>query len=225
MAHKSTKRTVLITGASRGIGKAIRDLFARSRTYQILAPSRREMDLTDMRSVERYVRAQPGIDILINNAGINLLRNVEAIDDDAFGEMLSVNLRGPLTLMREVVPHMKARRFGRIVNMSSILGLRSKERRALYSMTKFGVNGITKAAARELGGFGILVNSVCPGFIDTDLMRGNIPLLERNELKKAIPLKRFGKPEEIAKLVRFLVSDENSYITGQTLVIDGGFLA
>jgi 3-oxoacyl-[acyl-carrier protein] reductase len=225
MATKARKQTVLITGASRGIGKAIRKLFARVPGYEILAPSRREMDLSDVRSVERYVRARSRVDILINNAGINLLRPVEAIDDAAFAQMLSVNLQGPLTLIREVVPHMKARRRGRIVNMSSILGLRSKERRCLYSMTKFGINGITKALARELGAFGILVNSVCPGFINTDLMRRNIPPAERKELLRAIPLERFGEPEEIAELVRFLVSEQNTYITGQTLVIDGGYLA
>jgi NAD(P)-dependent dehydrogenase (short-subunit alcohol dehydrogenase family) len=222
---KTGRRTVLVTGASRGIGKAIKEVLARVPGYDILAPSRQEMDLSDMRSVRRYVRARPDVDILVNNAGINILQSLEEIDDATFMEMLNVNLRGPLTAIREVAPHMKARRFGRIINMSSIWGSRSKERRGLYSMTKFGLNGITKTLAHELGGHGVLVNAVCPGYVNTDLVRRNVPPEEQKAIKKAIPLKRFAEPVEIARLVRFLVSEDNTYITGQVLVIDGGLLA
>jgi 3-oxoacyl-[acyl-carrier protein] reductase len=215
----------LVTGASRGLGRAIQNTLRGVSGYEILAPSRQEMDLSDMRSVERYIRARPDVDILVNNAGINLLRTVEAIDDAAFAAMIAVNLQGPLTLIRELAPHMKKSRFGRIVNISSIWGVRSKESRSLYSSTKFALNGVTKSLAHELGGYGILVNSVCPGYVNTELTQANVPALEQEAIKKAIPLGRFAEPEEIARFVRFLVSEENTYITGQSLVIDGGFLA
>jgi 3-oxoacyl-[acyl-carrier protein] reductase len=178
-----------------------------------------------MRSVERYARAHAGVDILVNNAGINLLCAIEGIDDDTFAEMIAVNLQGPLTLIRELAPHMKRQGFGRIVNISSIWGLRSKERRTLYSSTKFALNGATKALARELGGHGILVNAVCPGYVNTELTRTNVPPAEQEAIKRTIPLGRFAEPGEIARLVRWLVSGENTYLTGQALVIDGGFLA
>jgi 3-oxoacyl-[acyl-carrier protein] reductase len=220
-----TVRKVLITGASRGIGKSIRETLATVPEYVILAPSRSELDLRDMRSLERYARANPGVDILVNNAGINLLRTIEAIDDQAFAEMIAVNLQGPLTLIRELVPNMKRQGFGRIVNISSIWGVRSKESRTLYSSTKFALNGATRALARELGGDGILVNAVCPGYVNTELTRTNVPPAEQEAIKRTIPLGRFAEPEEVARLVRWLVSEENTYLTGQALVIDGGFLA
>jgi 3-oxoacyl-[acyl-carrier protein] reductase len=221
----NSTRTVLVTGAGRGIGRAIREALAEVPGYEILAPSRSEMDLADQRSVERYARARPDVDILVNNAGINLLRPIEAIDDESFAAMISVNLRGPLTLIRELVPHMKRGGFGRIVNISSIWGLRSKESRTLYSATKFALNGVTRSLARELGGHGILVNAVCPGYVDTELTRANVPPAEQEAIKRSIPLGRFAEPAEIARLVRWLVSAENTYLTGQALVIDGGFLA
>lgn len=221
----TTRRKVLITGASRGIGKAIRESLGEVPGHEILAPSRREMDLMDMRSVERYARAQPDVEILVNNAGINLLRTLETIDDQSFAAMIAVNLQGPLTLIRELVPHMKRRGFGRIVNISSIWGLRSKESRTLYSSTKFALNGATRALARELGGHGILVNAVCPGYVNTELTQTNVTPAEQEALKQVIPLGRFAEPEEVARLVRWLVSEENTYVTGQELIIDGGFLA
>ncbi len=225
MAAPASKRTVLVTGGSRGIGKAIVEVLRQTGDYDVLAPSRQEMNLSDVSSIEAYIRARPAVDILVNNAGINLLRPLEAIDDGAFSEMISVNLRGPLAAIREVAPHMKSRRYGRIVNVSSIFGVRSKERRGLYSMTKFGLNGLTHALARELGADGILVNSVCPGYVNTELTKANVPPADQEAVQKQIPLARFAEPEEIARFVRFLISEENTYITGQTLIIDGGFLA
>ncbi len=221
----ATKKTVLITGASRGIGKSIHDVLSGTGQYTILAPTRQEMCLDKPESIERYLQKVPGIDILINNAGINILEAVDEIDDNSLHQMISVNLEAPLRLIRKIVPHMKSRMLGRIVNISSIWGIQSKELRTLYSMTKFGLNGITKALSRELGGYNILVNSVCPGYVNTELTQKNVPPHEQEIIKKTIPLARFAEPEEIAKFIKFLISDENSYITGQVLVIDGGFLA
>lgn len=221
----ATMRTVLVTGASRGIGKAIRDVLADTGQYTILAPTRQEMSLDDPESIERYLQEAPDVDILINNAGINILKPVDEIDDESLRQMLSVNLEAPLRLISRVVPYMKSQIFGRIVNISSIWGVRSKELRTLYSTTKSGLNGITKALARELGAYNILVNSVCPGYVNTELTQKNVSPQEQEIIKKTIPLGRFAEPNEIATFIKFLVSDENNYITGQILVIDGGFLA
>lgn len=223
--QETNTRSVLITGASRGIGKAIRDVLTAARQYTLWEPTRQEMDLEDGASIDRYLGGIPGIDILVNNAGINILAEAGEIDDDAFHKMVMVNLEAPLKIIRRVVPHMKSQKFGRIINISSIFGVRSKELRTLYSMTKFGLNGITRALAREFGGYNILVNSVCPGYTNTELTRKNVPPSEQDQIRKTIPLGRFAEPEEIALFVKFLISPENTYITGQTLVIDGGFLA
>jgi len=219
------RKRVLITGASRGIGKAVHELLSRDAGIEVLAPARSEMDLCSAESVGSYMEKHRDIDVLINNAGINLLRGIGEIDDTAVKAMLSVNLEAPLRLIRHVVPYMKQVRSGRIVNISSIWGVRSKELRTLYSMTKFGINGMTKSLARELGPFGILVNSVCPGFTNTELTQQNLSSEEQDEIRKDIPLGRFAEPKEIAGFIAYLASEENTYITGQVLVIDGGFLA
>jgi len=220
------EKNVLITGVSRGIGKAIKNELQGYHHYNLILPTRRDMDLTDLHNISNYLHdLKEPIDILINNAGINIINNVEAITQEAINAMLTVNLSAPLALMQACVPHMKAQRWGRIVNISSIWGVRSKEFRTLYSATKFGLNGITKALSRELGEYNILVNAVCPGYVNTELTNKNVPPDEQERIKATIPLRRFAEPEEIAKVIKFLISDENTYITGQTIIIDGGFLA
>jgi 3-oxoacyl-[acyl-carrier protein] reductase len=219
------QRTVLITGSSRGIGKAIAESLLSCGQYRIFTPGRDEMNLEDTNSIDKYLDKIPGVDILINNAGINILADISDINDDSINQMVQVNLEAPLRLIRGVSVHMKRNCFGRIINISSIWGVRSKEKRAVYSMTKFGINGITKAVARDLGEFGILVNSVCPGYTNTELTQKNVSPDEQELIKRTIPLKRFAEPFEIAEFIKFLISDKNSYITGQTLVIDGGFLS
>jgi 3-oxoacyl-[acyl-carrier protein] reductase len=220
----TSRKTVLLTGASRGIGKAIWETLNSCGEYKIFTPTHEEMALDQPDSIDRYMQAHSQVDVLINNAGINILKPIDQIDEDAMRKMLSVNLESPLRLIKHVAPGMKARRSGRILNMSSIWSIRSKESRTLYSMTKSGLNGITRAMARELGPYGILVNSICPGYVNTDLTRKNVSPAEQEVIKQNIPLGRFAEPVEIAGFVRFLVSDQNTYITGQTLVIDGGFL-
>ncbi len=215
-------RTALVTGASRGIGAAIARRL--SRDMRVLSPGRSELDLASPASIDAYLKTAPGVDVLVNNAGINLLRRVEDIEASALEAMLAVNLRGPLLLAAGLAAGMRRRRRGRIVNISSIWGVSSRERRALYSMTKFGLNGLTKALSKELGPDGILVNSVCPGYVDTDLTRRNVPERERAALARTVPLRRFARPAEIAEVVAFLSSDANTYLTGQCLVVDGGLL-
>ncbi len=219
------KQTILITGASKGIGKAIADLLIDQNTYNVLTPSHHDLDLSSRESIKTYCAQHPKIDVLINNAGINILGAVDSIGDDDIDTMLGTNLIGPIALIRAVVPSMKNANYGKIINISSIWGIRSKENRTLYSATKFALNGVTKALSRELGTYNILVNSVCPGYVNTELTQKNVPKEEQNKIKATIPLGRFAEPDEIAQAVAFLISSNNTYITGQTIIIDGGFLA
>ncbi len=220
------KKNVLITGVSRGIGKAIKDRLDATNQYNLIVPSRIEMDLTNSENIVNYFNKKDlHVDILINNAGTNVLNAIEDITMDTVEQMLSINLKAPLQLIKSCVPYMKSQQWGRIVSLSSIWGVRSKEFRTLYSAAKFGINGITKALSRELGEYGILVNAVCPGYVNTELTNKNVPPAEQEKIKATIPLRRFAEPGEIANLIKFLISDENTYITGQAIVIDGGFLA
>lgn len=217
------KKNVFITGAGRGIGGAIYKKL-RSEKYKIIAPTREDLDLSDNSSINSYLKANKDlkVDILINNAGINLPTWIDELTDDNISQHVQVNLISPIKLISSFTSHMKKSRWGRIINISSIFGIVARGKQTMYSATKHGINGMTKALALELGPYNILVNSVCPGFTNTDLVKRNPP--EKNALiAKDIPLGRFAEPKEIAKLVLFLISNENSYINGQNLVIDGGF--
>ena len=218
-------KNILVTGTSKGIGKAIKNELVHN-GYNCIAPTRAELDITDQESIKKFFdTCGLQIDGLVNNAGINILGNIESICDNEINEMINTNLVAPLKLIQHVIPGMKLNKYGKIVNISSIWGVRSKEYRTLYSSTKFGINGLTKSLARELGEYNILVNSVAPGYVNTEMTQINVPLDEQKKIKELIPLKRFAQPDEIAKLVVFLISDNNSYITGQTIIADGGFLA
>ena len=218
-------RRILVTGGSRGIGRAVADLLREAGDSEILAPERKSLDLSEAGSVREFLAGCPDIDALVNVAGINVLGKLDELDESLVMRMCQTNLFAPLQLIRGVAEGMRRRGGGRIVNFSSIWGVRSKEFRTLYSMTKFGLTGITKALARELGPDRILVNAVAPGYVDTEMTRANLPPEERAKVCAEIPLRRMADPKEIAKLVRFLISEENTYITGQAILIDGGFLA
>ena len=154
---------------------------------------------------------------------INKIGEFANIDIDDFDRILKVNLRTPFLLCQAVIPHMKGNSWGRIVNITSIFGNVTKEYRASYSSSKFGLDGMTVALASEVSGMGILANSVGPGFIDTDLTRSVLGEKGIAEVQRQIPIKRLGQVNEIASLVSWLVSNENSYISGQNIMIDGGF--
>lgn len=221
----NNKKIVLITGASQGIGNAIADKL-RSDGYECLTPTRKEMDLTCSKSIASYMGSlNCELYGLVNNAGINILADIENIDEDNIEQMLQVNLQAPLMLIKYAAKSMKKNGCGKIVNISSIWGVRSKAHRTLYSATKFGINGVTRALAREFGEHNILVNSVAPGYVNTEMTKKNVPLDDQIKIKKDIPLGRFAEPSEIANVIGFLISDQNQYITGQTIVVDGGFLA
>jgi NAD(P)-dependent dehydrogenase (short-subunit alcohol dehydrogenase family) len=218
-------KNILLTGGSRGIGKAIRNTLE-SQGVNCIAPSRSELDISDLSSIEAFFSSlDVELDGLVNNAGINIINPVEAINDVDTEQMIKINLIAPLKLIQHAVKGMRNKQSGKIVNISSIWGVRSKEHRSLYSLTKFGLNGVTKSLARELGADNILINSVAPGYVNTEMTNQNVPDDVQKEIAETIPLGRFANPDEIAKLVLFLLSDDNTYITGQTIVIDGGFLA
>lgn len=217
------KKTVFITGAARGIGKAIH-IKLKKENYKIIAPSRQELDLSDKTSMYRYIEAHKDlkVDILINNAGINLPSWIDELSDENINQHIQINLISPIKLISTFASNMKKNKWGRIINISSIFGIVARGKQTMYSATKHGINGVTKALALELGPYNILINSVCPGFTNTDLVKRNSP--EKNALlAKDIPLGRFAEPKEIAELVLFLISDKNTYINGQCLTIDGGF--
>ncbi len=219
------KRKVLVTGGSGGIGQSIVERLSGDPRYEVYAPAREDLDLESRESIETYFSGVSDYDIVINNAGINFPESIEDIVEKHIQASLNINLVAPLLIIQKCVPHMKQQRFGRIVNVSSIWGVRSKEKRTLYSATKFALNGVTKSLCRELGPFNILVNSICPGYVNTSLTQRNVTPEEQETIKKEIPLMRFAEPAEIAESIAFMISENNSYMTGQTLIVDGGFLA
>lgn len=217
-------RTVLITGGARGIGAAIREELS-ARGDHVIAPKRAEMDLGDQGSIDLWLASagQLQVDILINNAGINVLNPITALDPKSWEAMLQTNLTAAMRLIQAFAPGMQARGWGRILNISTIFSLVTKERRAAYSMTKSALNALTRSAAVELGPDGVLVNALAPGYVDTDLTRQNNPPEAIAAITATIPLRRMAQPAELAKTAAFLVSEENTYLTGQTVVADGGF--
>lgn len=216
-------RKALITGTSRGIGKAIKELFEQN-GIKVFAPSRQEMDLSSNESIRNYIsNLGEDIDILVNNAGINELASIEQITDEKMQQMLQINLIAQTELIKLLSPKMKEKKYGKIVNISSIWGDFSKERRVLYSIAKAGIKGLTVASAVELSQYNILVNAVAPGFVNTEMTSQNNTPEQIKVLAEALPIKRLAQPSEIAEAVYFLASDKNSFITGQTIFADGGF--
>jgi len=239
----------LVTGASRGIGRAtamrlaasgadvivnynshadadaphaIDETIARLQSHGVRAIAI-DADVSDRAAVARMVsdtQARFGrIDVLVNNAGIERAGALSAITDDDWDSTIGVNLKGQLLMIQAVAPGMRARRAGRIVNVSSELALAGRAGLATYCASKAGVIGLTKAVARELAADGVLVNCVAPGPTDTDLL----PASERTaELVANIPLGRIGTPEEIAEVIWFLVSPANGWMTGQVVSPNGG---
>ncbi|WP_411680373.1 SDR family NAD(P)-dependent oxidoreductase [Clostridium thailandense] len=217
-------RRVLITGGSRGIGKAIAEKFV-ANGYQVTAPTRVELNLEDSASIKEFINDYKDIyfDTIINNAGCNDINIIDQIKDDEIDRMMAVNLITPIKLIRGFVRKMKENKYGRIVNIGSIWAVVSKEGRTIYSATKNGIHGVTNTLSVELAAHNILVNTVCPGFTLTEMTKKNNSPDAIVEIVKNIPIGRMAEPKEIAEAVFFLGHETNTYITGQKLVVDGGF--
>ncbi len=236
-----TGRTALVTGGSRGIGRAIVAALRREGANVVFSYAGNEAAAQETAeatgalavkadaataegaaalltaAVERY----GGADILVNNAGITRDGLLMTMKEEQFDGVVDTNLRGTFLTMKAVCRPMMKARWGRIVNLSSVVGLRGNPGQANYAASKAGIIGLTKSAAKELASRGITVNAVAPGFIDTD-MTAALPEKLRGEMEKAIPLGRLGRPEDVAAAVVFLCSEEAGYITGQVLCVDGG---
>lgn len=232
-------QTILVTGASRGIGRAIAEAFV-ERGARVLGTATSEGSFPadtsgieflvgdfstpeGIESAAAQIASGPRLDALVNNAGINRILPLDKVSAVDFSDILTVDLRAPYRLCQAVVPQMAAHGSGRIVNIASIWSSVTKPHRTLYSTAKTGLVGMTRALAAELAPAGILVNAVSPGFVLTDLTRQSLSSEELNALSRQIPQGRMADPAEIARVVRFLCSAENTYLTGQNLVVDGGF--
>lgn len=218
------KRVALVTGGSRGIGKAVCEKFE-AMGYDVVAPTRAELDLSSSVSVERFLELHEKdvYDVIVNNAGINDVNDIENVTDDEIERAMSINLVTPLKLLRKFVPAMKERQYGRIVNIGSIWSIVSKRGRVVYSMTKHGIHGITKTLAVELAEYNILVNTVCPGFTLTELTYKNNTAEQIKRIEQDIPIGRMAQPDEIADAIAYLADERNTYLTGQLIAVDGGF--
>ncbi|MBQ3150066.1 MAG: SDR family oxidoreductase [Clostridia bacterium] len=240
--------TVLITGASGGIGKAVARLFAQKGYNVAIGYNRgkdsaealcRELcdsgysakafcaDVSDSSAVremfKRINEAFGGVDVLVNNAGIAQQKLFTDITDEDFDRMFSVNVKGVFNCCREAIPYMVNRKNGRIINVSSVWGISGASCEVHYSASKAAVIGLTKALAKELGPSGICVNCVAPGVIDTP-MNSCFDSDTMTSLKEETPLMKIGTPDDVAKAVMFFASEDSSFVTGQVLCTDGGFI-
>ncbi len=235
-------RTALVTGSTRGIGRSIAETLAEcgarvavvgrdvAKASEVAAslPGGAQgfaADVADPAAVaalvERVESAFGQVDILVNNAGLTRDNILFRIKDDDWNQVLDANLRGAFVAIRSAARGMMKRRWGRIINIASIVGITGNKGQANYAASKAGLIGLTKSVAKELGSRNILVNAIAPGFIETD-MTNAMTAEARTALSAQIPLDRLGTPRDIASMVAFLSSEHASYITGQVLVVDGG---
>ena len=242
-------KTVLITGATRGIGKQLAHDFRESGANLILTGTKpeeierlsREARKKDSKQWTEYhcadfsnegsllkfaqeLRKYERIDVCVNNAAINRINYVYDASLADWDDILNVNLRAPFAILHEVSQIMRRNGYGRVVNIASIFGVISKEKRGIYSSSKSGLIGLTRAVAIDLAPYNILVNCVSPGFVLTELTERILTEAEIKDLTARVPLGRMAVAEDISKAVIFLSSDLNTYITGQNIIVDGGYV-
>lgn len=239
-------RVAIVTGASRGIGRATAIALAEAganvvinyagseaaaketevlcqahgaKTLLIQADVAKSEDC--QRIVDETVAAFGKVDILVNNAGVTRDNLLMCMTDEEFDQVIATNLRGTYAMMKAVSRPMMKSRYGRIINMASVVGLMGNAGQVNYAASKAGVIGMTKSFAKEIAARGVTVNAVAPGFIATD-MTAAMTDAAREAVASSIPMKRMGRPEDVAAVVRFLASEGAGYVTGQTLAVDGG---
>jgi NAD(P)-dependent dehydrogenase (short-subunit alcohol dehydrogenase family) len=213
---------VLVLGGRGDIGSAIADRFA-SGGHQVLVVGRADFDLTEPDSIDAWFdMPHPAFGVLVHSAGFNVPKRFVDLTDDEIGQCFAANVEGFLRVARRALPDLVAQQ-GRIVVLSSIFGFLSRVGRLPYAMSKHALVGIVKTLALELAQEGVLVNAVSPGYIDTRLTRANNDDATIARLTSAVPMRRLGVPEDIAEVVYFLGSSKNRYMTGQDIVVDGGF--
>lgn len=244
-----TGKVALVTGGSKGLGLAMAkglalagaDIVINSRNADELKTAMAEIlkgterkgqtfvaDLSKreetIQLAKKALDAMGRVDIVINNAGTNITDSVDEIKDDDWNQLLELNLSAPMVLVRELADQMKQRKWGRIINISSIFGLCTKEARGGYSATKAGLIGITRTMAQDLGPWNITANAIAPGPFSTALTDRMVQGELRRYFDSMVVLGRWGKPHELVGPVLLLASDAGSYITGTTLAVDGGWL-
>ncbi|WP_188454423.1 3-oxoacyl-[acyl-carrier-protein] reductase [Virgibacillus oceani] len=241
-------KNAIVTGASRGIGRAIALELAKQganvavnyagsetkaqavveeieqlgvKAFKVQADVANESSVKDM--VKQVINEFGSLDILVNNAGITRDNLLMRMKEEEFDQVINTNLKGVFVCTKAVTRHMMKQRNGKIVNVASIVGVSGNPGQANYVAAKAGVIGLTKSTAKELATRNIYVNAVAPGFISTD-MTDELTDEQREGMLSMIPLEKLGDPEDVAKVVRFLASDDSNYITGQTIHVDGGMV-
>jgi len=214
-----------ITGGARGIGAAIAAVLVRD-GLDVWAPTRADLDLANIEAVESFLNMNTDYvpDVLVINAGENNPQDLLDVSLENWSHTLDVNLTSAFLILRDFGSRMLKKRRGRIVVVSSVYSIRAREGRAPYSVSKAGLNALVRSAALEFAPAGVLVNGICPGFVLTDMTRQNNDDDDIKRLEGQIPLGRLADPVEVAELVEYLASFRNTYITGQLIAIDGGFL-
>ena len=218
-------RTLFLTGASGDIGRTIAEEFL-GNGFQVISPTKQELNLENCEEIQEYIKVHKvECEALIHCAGFNEPKVLPSLPLADIQKTMNINCLSFIAMVKALSEQMKEKKYGRIVAVSSLYGHIARSGRMAYVSSKHALNGAMKTMACELGFYNILVNSLSPGLIDTKLTRRNNSPETIKRFEEKIPLKRLGLPEEVAKLAYFLCSSENSYITGQDIILDGGFMA
>lgn len=243
MQIEFNQQVVLVTGGTRGIGQKLVSDFAQTAELVLATGTHPEIveklnkesdpnvqylvgDFTHKAGIHAFLKelkAFPIIDVCVNNAGINRINPVDETKEQDWDDLISVNLTAPLLITKEISQKMKKNGYGRIINIGSIFGQVSRAERTPYTASKYGVRGLTVTSSIELASQNILVNTLAPGFIETELTEKVLGREEMTRLSQMVPAQRLGTTQDISNVALFLASRQNTYLTGQNIIVDGGF--